>query len=122
MTDIVSGDNVILAIIASYLIQYLKDSQARALEWVTSEHPEVLRYLSAVVASLTAVGISVSFEAGVLTVTGLTIANLVNLLMTAVSQFVLQHSAFRLLISTPRRIKNGKRITTIVNTPEVTLP
>jgi len=83
---------------ASYLIQFLKDHPAKLLAWITKEHPKVLRGFCAFVAALTAVGITFSFEAGVLTVTGLTIAALSNFIMTGVSQFVLQHSAFRLLI------------------------
>ncbi len=100
MTEqLISGDNVVLAILASYLIQFLKDHPAKRLAWLTGEHPEILRGFSAFVAALTAVGITVNFEGGVLTVTGLTIAAGVDFLLTGVSQFILQHSAFRLLIS-----------------------
>lgn len=104
---LVSGDNVVIAIIASYLIQWFKDSRAKWLQWLTSEHPEVLRAFAAFVAALSTAGIYYTFEGGVLTISGLTIDNVVGFAIAAVSQFVLQHASFRMLISTPRKIQSG---------------
>lgn len=105
MTDIVSGNSVILAIVTSYLIQHLKDSPAKALQWLSSEHPKVVRGFSAMLAALTAIGITFQFSGGVLTISGLTAENLVQLAATGISQFILQDSAFRVLISTPRKLR-----------------
>lgn len=106
MTEQLSGDNVIIAILASYVIQFLKNSPAKWLSLFTNQHPGILRGFSALIAALSTAGIYYTFDGGVLTITGLTVANIVGFTFNAVAQFVMQHSAFKMLISNrPKKIQ-----------------
>lgn len=106
MDTLVSGDNVVIALLATYLIQWMKDHKAKAFQWLSSDRPEIVRGFSACVAALAAAGITMEFHAGTLTISGLELNNLVNFLLTGLSQFVMQHFAFKVGISVPNKLKS----------------
>jgi hypothetical protein len=104
MDGLISENNALVALMAAYLIQWMKDSPQRIFAWISSEHPGVVRWLSAVVAALTAAGFTFDYIGGTLMIGGLTLANVGTLLWTSVGQFAMQHFAFRVGISLPRKL------------------
>lgn len=108
MNELVTQDNIAVALLATYVIQWLKEHPSKMLSWLSEAQPGIVRGFSALVAALSAAGITYEFDAGTLTVAGLTAVNVGNFLVTAVFQFVFQHFAFRVGISVPRRLQNGK--------------
>jgi membrane-associated HD superfamily phosphohydrolase len=78
-----------------YAIQWLKNTNKIA--WVGAGTDKLNRVLSALLAALSVVGVSVQFDqtAGVLTISGLTVASVVALGWNWVTQFVFQEVIYR---------------------------
>lgn len=90
-----------VAMVVSYGLERLK--QWQRIPWVTQETAKLNRILAAGAAAAAAVGIHASFsqEAGVLTITGLTLAGIAHFGWQWLSSFVFQELTYRVAI------KNG---------------
>lgn len=90
-------DNVAIALIASWLIQLGKMSKSQAMTWLSKERPRIIRTVGALVAALSAAGLTWSFDAGELHIGGLTVANLSIFVWVAVKQFAFQEMGFHVM-------------------------
>jgi hypothetical protein len=92
-------DSLVVAMLAAWGIQAAKLSKAKALEWITSNRPDLLRLLAAVVAALSAAGITWAYTGGdgQLVITGLTVENLAMLVWATAKQYALQHGSFKVM-------------------------
>lgn len=92
---------VSLALLVPYVLQYLKKSKWFPLVSYTTD--KLNRTISAVIAFVAGFGIAINFDdsAGVLTVTGLTIAGLWTGTLHAVQQFLMQHTVYKLAVAPP---------------------
>lgn len=93
-------DGIVVALLATYLLQALKESRSGLASLI---RPETARFFSAIMATIAAAGISASYsiEGGVLTVTGLTATGVAKFLWLATKQFAMQEFAFRVGIKLP---------------------
>jgi hypothetical protein len=95
---------VVLGALAAYLLQWLK--KASWFPVLTDQSTKLWKVTcSAIVAAGTALGLSFDFQAtqGVLTISGLTAANVWNAVMAFGLSFLAQHSSYELLV------RNGKK-------------
>jgi hypothetical protein len=89
------SNQVVVSAIGVWLVQRLK--QAPWFPWVRQQSDRAQRAAAVMVALLATAGIHVTFEseAGVLTVTGLTLANFAHFLWHALKTFVFQELVYR---------------------------
>jgi len=99
-------DSVVIAILASFVLQWAKESKLRFLRTIS---PETARFFSAVLATFAAAGISLSYSpsAGSLTIEGLTVSGIASFLWLTAKQFVMQDVAFRLGIKLPNSLSRS---------------
>lgn len=83
------------------LLSWLME-KAKTTAWISVLTPEsrdsVQRTISALLATLAAVGITATYDAGTLTITGLTIGNGISLAMLTVQNFLVQHTVYHGLV------------------------
>jgi hypothetical protein len=76
--------------------------RAKNTNWISIITPEsrnaVQRLVSALLATLGAVGITMSYDAGTLTITGLTMENGFSLAVLIVQNFLIQHTVYHGLV------------------------
>ena len=90
-------DSVVIAWIVSWVVQRTKQSPMRVWNWLSEARPGVIRVFSALLATLTVVGISWQYDPnGTLTITGLTVANASAFVWEVLKQYVFQESGFRI--------------------------
>ena len=101
MQDTALGDQFALALISTYALQWLK--QSKFFPWLTVETQTLNRLVGAAIAFLSSVVILVSFDhvAGVLTVSGLTVANLLHAGARFLQQWAFQQAAYKGLVAPP---------------------
>ena len=101
MQDTALGNQFALALISTYALQWLK--QSKLFPWLTVETQTLNRLVGAAIAFLSSVGILVSFDhvAGVLTVSGLTVANLLHAGARFLQQWAFQQAAYKGLVAPP---------------------
>jgi predicted ferric reductase len=102
MTDAtVLNQQIPLAVISTYLLQWLKGT--RLFPWLTMESQRLNRMAGVVIAFCASVGVLFSFDhaAGVLTISGLTTANLLHVGARFLQQWVYQQGSYRMLVSPP---------------------
>ena len=101
MQDTALGNQFALALISTYALQWLK--QSKLFPWMTVETQTLNRLVGAAIAFLSSVGILVSFDhvAGVLTVSGLTVANLLHAGARFLQQWAFQQAAYKGLVAPP---------------------
>jgi hypothetical protein len=97
--DTALSDQIPLALISTYALQWLKAS--KFFPWLTMETQTLNRIVGIAIAFLTSVGVLVSFDhvAGVLTVTGLTLANLGHAVIRFGQQWTFQQASYRLVVA-----------------------
>lgn len=76
-----------------YVIELLKRSQR--VPWITTQTRRINRAVSLVLSAATAVGITVHFDHGVLTVAGLTLGSILTFAFTWAKSFVLQELVYQ---------------------------
>lgn len=93
---------LIVAAIVSWLIQWVKNNPKTP--WLNFDTARLNRIVAIIAALLTGAGILFKYDAtaGILTVIGLTQANLSMLVWHAIQQFVLQHLVYRVAIAPPK--------------------
>jgi len=97
-------DSVVIAWIVSWVVQRTKQSPMRVWCWLSEARPGVIRVFSAVLATLTVVGISWQYDPnGTLTITGLTVANGLAFVWEVLKQYVFQESGFRIFFQKPSK-------------------
>lgn len=95
MNDIALSNQIPLALLSAYGLQWLKGS--RFFPWITAETQTLNRWAGAVVAFCASVGVLVSFDhaTGVLTISGLTAVNLGHVAWRFAQQWLLQQAAYK---------------------------
>jgi hypothetical protein len=98
MQDIALSNSLGVAMVVTYLVQRMKTSGLRVFNSISSENPQLVRVVAAVGAILTAAGFTWDYtaEGGVLTITGITIANVAGFVWLAVKQWIFQESFYSL--------------------------
>lgn len=98
-------NHVTFAAIVVWFIQRLKPILGK-LEWYQTAKSAVNRLLGVLLSGMAAVGIHCDFdsEAGVLTITGLTVAGIAKMLWLWVQQYIVQQSAWKGV-----KIANGRK-------------
>ena len=91
--------HISLAVVTPYLLQWLKGQ--KWFPFLSYTSGTMNRWITALVAAAAGFGIGVSFnsDAGVLTVTGLTLAGLWAGTQHAIVQWAMQHGAYKTLIA-----------------------
>jgi len=99
--ETVFGSQFILAYATTFILQWLKEKPW--FPWISYETEKLNKLVSYTVAFLTGLGVYVVFDkaAGVLTISGLTLANLYHALTHMGGQLVLQQVAYRHIASPP---------------------
>lgn len=95
------GSQVTLALAVSFVLQWLK--KQTWFPWLSFETEKVNRLVSVFISIVAGFGVYFVFDhaTGVLTISGLTLANLMHALSHAGEQFMLQHAAYRTVIAPP---------------------
>lgn len=108
MTDM--SASLPMAILGSYLVQWIKNSPYSWLKAISPQNPNLVRLTSLVVAALATAGIAWSFapESGTLTISGLTPMALLTFLAEVVRQAVLQDFTFRAALQTKGKPQERK--------------
>lgn len=97
-------DAVVVAWITSWVVQRAKKSPLRVWNWLSEARPGVIRMFSALLATLTVIGITWQYDAsGTLTITGLTVANAFASVWEVLKQYVFQESGFRIFFQNSAR-------------------
>jgi hypothetical protein len=102
MNDTTLSVQFTIALISTYALQWLKET--KFFPWLTTETQALNRAVSLVIAFLASAGILVGFDhtAGVLTISGLTAANLLHAASRFVQQWAMQQAAYKGLVMPPR--------------------
>jgi hypothetical protein len=100
-SDIALNEQIPLAVISTYVLQWLK--QSKLFPWLTVETQTLNRWAGIAIAFLSSVGVLVTFDhaAGVLTISGLTAANLLHVAARITQQWVMQQVAYRTVVAPP---------------------
>jgi hypothetical protein len=90
-----------VAVLVSYALQWIK--QSKWFPFITTETQTLNRWISAVVAFASGLGIFFTWNhtAGTLTIAGLTAANLLHAGTGMIQQWLFQHAAYRTLVAPP---------------------
>lgn len=101
MLDTALTEQVTLAVITTYAIQLVKKS--KWFPWLTVETQKANRIVGVIVAFGASIGVVATFDhtAGVLTITGLTLAGLGHGLARFVQQWVFQQVAYKTVVAPP---------------------
>jgi hypothetical protein len=101
MLDTALTEQITIAVITTYVFQLIKKS--RWFPWITVETQTVNRTIGVVVAFGASIGVVATFDhtAGVLTITGLTIAGIGHGVARFIQQWALQQIAYKNLIAPP---------------------
>lgn len=99
-TNILASQATIAAL-TTYAIQWVKRSPY--FPWLTTETQSINRWISGLVAVCSGLGIFLTWDhsAGILTITGLTLTNLLHAGSKVVEQWVIQHAAYKTLVAPP---------------------
>lgn len=101
MHDVI-GTQVTVSAVAVYLLE--KAKKAKWFPLVQAGSPAVNRVVAVLVALATAAGIHFSFDAGTLTVSGLTGENFIHLAGEAIRAFVFQEGIYQTVILKPQQV------------------
>lgn len=101
MNDIALSEQIPLAVISTYALQWLK--QTRFFPWLTVESQTFNRIAGVVIAFFGSVGVLTSFDhtAGVLTISGLTLANLTHASARFIQQWAMQQASYKMIVAPP---------------------
>jgi len=101
MNETALSAQITVAVVSTYALQLLK--QSRFFPWLTVESQTLNRIAGSVIAFLTSVGILVTFNhaAGILTISGLTVANLLHAGSHFVEQWAMQQVAYKGIVAPP---------------------
>lgn len=89
-------DPLVTSAIVVWLIQKAKESNLSWLSHISQENPGLLRLLAALGATLTAAGLTWTWDAsGTLTVNGLTASNLLSFMGLIVKQYIEQYLVYK---------------------------
>jgi hypothetical protein len=101
MLDTALTEQATIAVITTYALQWLKTR--KWFPWITTETQRLNRILGFVVAFAASIGVVATFDhtAGVLTITGLTLAGLGHGLARFIQQWCMQQVAYKNLIAPP---------------------
>lgn len=101
MVDTAISNQIPLALVSTWAIQWIKKSNW--FPWLTVETQKLNYVVGGVVAFLSTVGILCNFDhaAGVLTITGLTAANLTHVAARFFQQWAYQQASYKLVVAPP---------------------
>jgi hypothetical protein len=101
MTDTALSDQIPLALLSTYALQFVKNS--RWFPWLTVESQKLNRIAGVVIAFATSLGILMNFDhaAGILTISGLTGANLLHAGARFIQQYAFQQVAYKTVVAPP---------------------
>lgn len=101
MLDTALTEQATIAVITTYVFQWIKKSSW--FPWLTMNSQKLNRILGVVVAFAASIGVVATFDhtAGVLTVTGLTMAGLGHGVARFIQQWVMQQTAYKVVIAPP---------------------
>ena len=101
MNDTALNDQIPLALLSTWAFQFLKRS--KWFPWLSVESQKVNYAVGALIAFLSTVGILCNFDhaAGVLTISGLTTANLMHVAVRFFQQYAYQQASYKLVVAPP---------------------
>lgn len=104
MVDTVLSQQIPLAVISTYLIEWLKTT--KYFPFLSKETEKLNRYAGVIIAALSSVGILVTFDhtAGILTISGLTAINLLHVAGRFIQQWTLQQVAYKTVVSSKQSV------------------
>lgn len=105
------------AVLGALILQALKNSKAITFLGDGAQHAKANAVAAAVLAGLSSLGIHFAFDAtaGVLTVTGLHAASVMHGLWQWVTQYVVQHLAYKsAIVPVELAVKNGRLLTDVL--------
>ena len=101
MLDTALSEQIPIAVISTLVLQWLKKS--RWFPWLTVESQKLNRIAGVVIAFAASIGVVATFDhtAGVLTITGLTLAGLGHGIARFIQQWSYQQAAYRTVVAPP---------------------
>jgi hypothetical protein len=94
------GTQATVAVLVSFAIQRLKAS--KYFPWLSGETEKLNRFVSIAIAALSGFGIFIVWDhQGILTISGLTAANLFHAATHGIQQWAFQQTAYRTVIAPP---------------------
>ena len=84
-------------VLAAAIIQAAKRSDSKALAWINTNTPWINRIIAFIAAIATATGIAWTYNAGTLTITGLTATTILVALWKIVQNYLAQHVFYRIM-------------------------
>lgn len=85
------SSEIVISTIVVWIVNWMKSSQAPAMQWISTNTPWVTRATYAAAAALRAAGFTMTYGAGTLTLTGLTLPHIVFFLFIVLKNYVYQH-------------------------------
>lgn len=86
---------------ASFIIQRMKDSQAPAFKWISTNAPWATRSVGFLAATATAIGIHYTYHSGTLIITGITLTAIITGCWNIFQNFVFQHAWHKVAFKDP---------------------
>jgi len=93
---------------SAWIIEELKQSKLPALSWISANTPWVTRFVALGSATLTQIGIHMTFSGSTLVIEGLSLTAVLTAVYSIASQYLLQHFWWKTAFAAPRPMIVGK--------------
>jgi len=107
-----SFDSVAINVVVAWAIQFMKDSTSPLFKWITNFTPMTTRFVAAIAAALTAVGMSTSWtctddKGCTFAIAGITLASVANLIWYTLKNYAFQHLAYQVGFNPKNKNSDG---------------